>query len=131
MDTLSYDIELTVVIILYYNFINLNSDEEFFAITLLDKDLQAFCFNFYNCVCNCDAVAVVIEESLISILHGYLDETLELNDYAKRFSSLKEEISYCYQHGIGTTKDEVKVFHMGQNNLANCYHDGIGTTERS
>ncbi|RHZ89379.1 hypothetical protein Glove_15g26 [Diversispora epigaea] len=53
-------------------------------------------------------------------------------------NQLKEEIGYCYQHGIGTTKDEVKAFqwylksakggnHMEQNNRVNCYHDGIGT----
>ncbi|RHZ89412.1 hypothetical protein Glove_14g9 [Diversispora epigaea] len=66
-------------------------------------------------------------------------------------------LGYCYQHGIGTTKDEKKAFlwylksaeggnneekafrrylksaergnFLGQNNLGSCYHNGIGTTK--
>ncbi|RHZ85635.1 hypothetical protein Glove_63g61 [Diversispora epigaea] len=49
-------------------------------------------------------------------------------------------IGYCYQHGIGTTKDEEKAFQWylksaegenttGQNNLGYCYKHGIGTTK--
>ncbi|RHZ89440.1 hypothetical protein Glove_14g34 [Diversispora epigaea] len=50
----------------------------------------------------------------------------------------QNNLGSCYQHGIGTTKDEEKAFqwylksaeggnHIGQDYLGTCYRDGIGT----
>ncbi|RHZ44900.1 hypothetical protein Glove_707g76 [Diversispora epigaea] len=52
----------------------------------------------------------------------------------------QNNLGYCYEKGIGTTKDEEKAFQwylksaeggnlMGQYNLGHCYHDEIGTTK--
>ncbi|RHZ58289.1 hypothetical protein Glove_374g20 [Diversispora epigaea] len=42
----------------------------------------------------------------------------------------QNNLENCYQHGIGTTKDEEKAFQCyGQNNLGDCYERGIGTTK--
>ncbi|RHZ54973.1 hypothetical protein Glove_421g50 [Diversispora epigaea] len=55
-------------------------------------------------------------------------------------SEAQFDLGWCYEKGIGTTKNEEKAFqwylrsaeggeHSGQNNLGWCYEEGIGTTK--
>ncbi|RHZ86859.1 hypothetical protein Glove_43g14 [Diversispora epigaea] len=73
-------------------------------------------------------------------------ETTKYKEKFQRYLKLAEagshigqnELGYCYQNGIGTTKDEEKAFQWflksaegenssGQSNLGYCYNHGIGT----